>query len=343
MSDAGASPNRREILKGALLGSGILGAVGATAYQFRKSDETELADPFAYDIEAYKQVDPALHLCHEQRPSIELGLQQPRRFCLRQGRFYVAGDNAVVVLDKSGIQSDVFALGQPPYCLDVDQQGALFVGFTGEVHQYDGGGNLLKRWEIPSEAARLTAVVADADRVFAADAGTRLIHVFDRSTDAYYSIGGKDADGGYDGFAIPSPYFDMVLGGDGLLRVANTGKHRIETYTRRGELQSFWGKTGYGVEGFCGCCNPISFTLLPDGRYVTCEKGLTRVKIYSRDGTFNGLVAGPDQFAEHDAICSEYGTGCTHGGMDVAADVDGVYVLDPYTRRIRVFRFNEST
>ncbi|MBM3243119.1 hypothetical protein FJZ31_43220, partial [Candidatus Poribacteria bacterium] len=44
------------------------------------------------------------------------------------------------------------------------------------------------------------------------------------------------------------------------------------------------------IDGFCGCCNPVNFAMLPDGRFVTCEKGLPRVKIYDADGTFSGVV-----------------------------------------------------
>ena len=34
---------------------------------------------------------------------------------------------------------------------------------------------------------------------------------------------------------------------------------------------------------FFGCCNPAQLAVLPDGRFVTAEKGIPRVKIYSRE------------------------------------------------------------
>jgi len=79
-------------------------------------------------------------------------------------------------------------------------------------------------------------------------------------------------------------------------------------------------------EGFCGCCNPSHIALFPDGRFVTSEKGLPRVKVYDAKGVFVGLVAGPDMFAE-DAV-----------GLDLAVDSRGrILVLDPARRMVRVF------
>ncbi len=62
------------------------------------------------------------------------------------------------------------------------------------------------------------------------------------------------------------------------------GMHRIEAYTFDGHLELSWGKRGMGIEAFCGCCNPSNIAILPDGRVVTAEKGIPRVKVYSADG-----------------------------------------------------------
>ncbi len=66
-----------------------------------------------------------------------------------------------------------------------------------------------------------------------------------------------------------------------------------------GELEFAWGKPSAGIEGFCGCCNPVGLAMLPDGRCVTCEKGLPRVKVYSTEGVFESVVAGPETFPEN--------------------------------------------
>ncbi len=80
------------------------------------------------------------------------------------------------------------------------------------------------------------------------------------------------------------------------------------------------------LEGFCGCCNPSHLARMADGRFVTSEKGLPRVKLYAEDGTFVGLVAGTDAFAKETV------------GLDLAVDGDGrILVLDPVAKAVRVF------
>jgi hypothetical protein len=121
----------------------------------------------------------------------------------------------------------------------------------------------------------------------------------------------------------------------------------MEAYTFEGDFELAWGEASMGIEGFCGCCNPVNFSLLPDGRFVTSEKGLPRIKVYEADGAFAGVVAGPRDFdANKRACCSSAAVSaplddvsiCQSGGIDVAADARGrVMALDPVDRVVRVF------
>jgi hypothetical protein len=121
---------------------------------------------------------------------------------------------------------------------------------------------------------------------------------------------------------------------DGLLRVVNPGRHLIEAYTPIGDREWVWGKTSLKVDGFSGCCNPVSLAVLPDGGFVTCEKGLPRMKVYDADGGFAGVVAGPDELGSTD---SQAGS-CKMQSFDAAVDSDGrVYVLDTLNNVIRIF------
>ena len=125
---------------------------------------------------------------------------------------------------------------------------------------------------------------------------------------------------------------------DGLLRINNTGRHRIEAYTVDGDFELAWGEATAAIHGFCGCCNPIALALLPDGRTVTCEKGLPRVKVYRADGTFESVVAGSESFAENLRQCPNPGD-CTRGGLDVAVDSRGrILVLDRVTGEVRTLQ-----
>ena len=55
-------------------------------------------------------------------------------------------------------------------------------------------------------------------------------------------MGKKDKQKNISGLIVPSPYMDVAIAPDGLLRVANTGRHRIEAYTFAGDLELWWGK-----------------------------------------------------------------------------------------------------
>jgi hypothetical protein len=80
------------------------------------------------------------------------------------------------------------------------------------------------------------------------------------------------------------------------------------------------------TEGFSGCCNPAHFTFLPDGRFVTSEKGLVRIKTYKPSGEFEGVVAAPVKFKDEGRA------------PDIATDSKGnIYALDFDKKMIRVF------
>jgi hypothetical protein len=112
----------------------------------------------------------------------------------------------------------------------------------------------------------------------------------------------------------------------------------VEAYTFDGDFEGAWGKPTAAIEGFCGCCNPIGLALLSDGRFVTCEKGLPRVKVYSAEGEFESVVAGTESFPENAKACSGLND-CVHGGLDAAVDSEGrIYILDFVASDIRVMR-----
>jgi len=213
-----------------------------------------------------------------------------------------------------------------PHCLAVSAQGLLFVGLRDHVEVYDGQGNRQATWESLGPRAHLTSLAVAGDSVWVADAGQRVILRCDRQGRVLATLGDKDISGGLPRLVVPSPHLDVAIGTDGLLRVVNPGRHTVNVLTAEGQLKASWGQHSTALEGFCGCCNPTDIALLPDGRVVTSEKGIPRVKIYTPQGQLQSVVAGPEAFRPEVV------------GLDLAVDAQGqVLVLDPSRRAVRVF------
>ena len=301
-----------------------------------------LGSEFVYDIAALTKVDPSLIIYEESGRPIVTGLTQSSAIATATNSgslVYVAGDNAIKVFSEEGVLIDQMVLTSTPQCLAIGGDGSIYVGMKDHVEVYDGQKERLASWPSLGDRAVLTSIAVYKDDVFVADAGNRVVVRYDKAGNVVNHIGGKDEEKNIPGFVIPSPYFDLAVGGDGLLRVVNPGRHRIEAYTFAGDLEFWWGKASNAIEGFCGCCNPVNFAMLDDDSFITCEKGLVRVKHYDADGKFVGVVAGPEQLAEEET--SRIGQKAAEGKravFDVAVGPDGqVLVLDTIKNVVRTF------
>ena len=298
-----------------------------------------LGKEYLYEIDA--KIDPNLILYEESTQRLNTGFTDAYGIALdSQGSIYIAGDKAIRVFTGSGNLLDEIELTDVPRCLTVAGDGRIYVGMKNHVEVYNDDGKRLATWESLGNDAVLTSIAVSKNDVFVADAGNRIVLRYDTAGKLINRIGKKDKERNIPGFVIPSPHFDLAVGRDGLLRVVNPGLHRIEAYTFNGDLEFFWGKfSNLDVKGFCGCCNPANFTILDDESFVTCEKGLTRVKIYDAEGTFVGVVAGTEQLIEGGTarICY-FPDQCQAGGFDVAVDAAGrIFVLDTIKNVVRIF------
>jgi hypothetical protein len=301
-----------------------------------------LGKEFIYDIEALAKVDPDLLIYEESGREIVTGFTQSSAIATGENppsRFYVAGESAVKVFSDEGVVIDQIKLDGAPRCLAISDDGAIYVGMNDHVQVYDAQQKRVAVWPSLGAKAVLTSITVYKDSVFVADAGNRVVVRYDKVGNIVNHIGTNDEERGIGGFVIPTPYFDLAVGSDGLLRVVNPGRHHIEAYTFEGDLEFSWGKRSAGIEGFCGCCNPVNFAMLDDDSFITCETGLTRVKLYDAYGVFVGVVAGPEQLAQagQARIC-DLPAQCRVGGFDVAVSTDGrVFVLDTIKNIVRVF------
>ena len=324
-------------------------AVGVAAFVFLDSAGplTALGPEYTYDISEYAKIDPALILYHQQGPEIQTGLTQSRVITIApDGTLWIAGDRKIISLDSSG-GTLLRTLECPvePTCLGFGDNGRLYAGLTDHIAVFDTNGSKITEWDKPSDNALLTSLAVTGENIVVADAGNKIILHYRKDGTFLSSFGQKDLDNNIPGFLIPSPYsFNIAIAPDGLLRIVNPGRHWIEAWTLDGHREWWWGQTSMRVEGFSGCCNPAAFAILPNGGFITSEKGLVRIKEYDPEGHFIGVVAGPDQLGPIEPLrVYENSQQSQVRGFGVAVDVTGrVYVLDVIRNIVRIFEKKPS-
>lgn len=345
--------DRRAFLRAGVRGAGLIGLGGAVGYAASRYMPQSVRETVVgggasrMDLEKYAYVDPAL-MQYKEMGQIETGFRSLRGIAVDlENRILVAGDRGIRVFGEDAEFLHQIDLGAAPRCLTVSEEGVLYVGLKERVEVYDLSGTQQARWHDLGLDAVLTSIAVSGDDVFLANAGQREILRYTRSGKQVLRFGKKDTSRNVPGFVVPSPYFDLAIGQDGLLNVANPGRHRMEAYTFDGDFELTWGEASMGIEGFCGCCNPVNFALLPDGRIVTSEKGLSRVKVYEANGSFSGVVAAPRDFEKNQEACCGSAevteptgdvSNCQSGGIDLATDTNGrVLALDPVEQVVRIF------
>lgn len=295
------------------------------------------ANPFAYDLTQLKKTDPNL-IRYEEVGRFPCPHPEPRRIAFGpRDQLYLAAGNYVTTMDRVGGVLSEIALSTSPRAAAVAGDELIYISLRDHIEVFDPKGQRRAAWDSPAPRTWMSGLAVSENELFAADAVHRLVLRYDRSGKLLRRLGQKDPDRGVPGFIVPSPFFDLAMARDGLLRITNPGRHRVDAYTINGDFEFCWGKGSAAIEGFCGCCNPISLRLLPDGRCITCEKGLPRVKIYSPDGAFESVVAGTEAFPENAKLVTKDDADGTQGGLDAAADSEGrIYILDPVARDVRI-------
>jgi sugar lactone lactonase YvrE len=331
---------------GVLMGLVIAGAIGLGVWslvQIEHQDQAPsgLGAAYQYDISSLAYIDPNLIQYDMQLPLIETGYVHARAVCVdHEGLIWVAGDETVRVFQRDGNLMRTLSSDGPTTCLAVTPQGQIYVGKRDHVDVFGPDFKRDAAWPSLGEDAVITSLAVSATQVFVADAGHREVVVYDLAGQVVSRFGKANEDQGFEGIIVPSAYFDLVLSQDGLLRVVNPGRLRVDAFTRDGQYEFSWGEPGNAIEGFCGCCNPCALAVLPDGRFVTAEKGLMRVKVYNSDSGFEGVVAGfTDLNIRLEPKICKTPDECRANALDVAVDQAGdIYVLDTDRAQVRVFK-----
>ena len=330
---------------GALVGAAVaVGVVALIRTDPSGKRGSGLSKEFKYQIHEHKKIPPAM-LAYEQTAEFPVEMSEARAVAIGSGdRIHVAGDRTVTSFSPDGKPQSRITLEDEPHCLAIGNAehafvGRIYVGLMDRLLVFDESGRPVGSWDSLGDRALLTSIALAEDDVFAADAGNAVVVRYDTSGKIVGRIGEPDEARGIRGFAIPSPFFDVAVHPDGWLRVVNPGALRIEAYSFEGNLELYWGKRTNELDGFFGCCNPANFAILSDGRFVTAEKGLLRVKIYSTHGELECVVAGPEQLdSSPAAVINESLADHEYTAVDVAVDgAERIVVLDRPGRKVRIF------
>lgn len=268
----------------------------------------------------------------------------------REGNLVACDEEAkeIRVLDPSGKQVATLKPGLAPEAIDVASDGTIYCGGEGRIVKLDQGGRVLTTASIPesagpsvSEPRRATATrlrlsgiaVTDEDVFIAFGIGWHLsakarLFRFDRDLGQPKMLA--------EGLRGCCQRCDIVAG-DGVVYVAENAAHRIVRYDREGKVLGKWGeKSRDDLVGFGSCCNPMNLWLDSHGVLYTAESGLGRVKRYTTDGKFLGLVGyvGVDRFQS----ASQLAASCSNLAIAVTPNGDRVYVVDFKNHRIRVLQ-----
>ena len=238
------------------------------------------------------------------------------------GKVYLGGDSFVSSYDNS--MKLIWKVKAPSPVTSLSNWGdTIFASTSEQILVMNTNGKILNEWGPFEDSCMITSVSANAKYVAFADAGNKIVYILDKGGEVKTMIGQNDKH-----FVIPSPYFEVALDNNNNLYAANTGLHRIETYTIDGVLKSQFGEAGTAPGAFCGCCAPPHFALIPQG-FVTAEKGINRLKILNKNGEFVEFVNSKNNFIKSVPL-------------DLAS-ADGITIYGAYPGDSKLYVFNRKT
>jgi hypothetical protein len=335
-----AEPQNYGIQDGVSRRDVVLGGAGVTAAIVALSSLTtgcRRTKPVIAPDDALTPTDASL-VKYREAGRVDVGVPDPAGIAVApDGSLWAAGSGLVKRLaaaagpDRSGRGAlpEVAEIGGDATCLAATA-GALFVGVGEHVEIVRANHARPEAWQPIAAEAMITCIAVGSKAVYLADSVARRIVRCDMRGRVLGYLAEKDPKRNYAGLIVPSPHLDVVVDEDDAVHIVNPGAHQIEIYDPDGSPRWSWGEESQDVHGFCGCCNPTDIALMPGGGYVTSEKGIPRVKLYSRMGHFEGVVAGHEDLSPGVV------------GLDLAVFPDGrIAVLDKGIKAVRIFEPKE--
>lgn len=248
-----------------------------------------------------------------------------------EDRVYALGDGEVRVFASDGSPVRRWRVTDVAECLTVGADGRVYVGGGGRVDIYQDGGQRAGGFVFGDAGAppNVSAIKVFKADILVADASARIIRRFDASGRQRGLIGDQ---GKTKTFMLPNGRLDFDVDAAGVVRATDTGRHQVSAWALDGTPIGKFGKFGMSDPAdFVGCCNPMNVATTPDGKVVTAEKMVARVKVYEPDGRLLAVI-GPEYF---DRMCTQ---------IRLAVDSKGrILAADPVRRHVQVFSLVVST
>ncbi len=246
-------------------------------------------------------------------------------------RIYALGDDEVRVFESSGRFLKGWKVLQNATCLAVDPAGRVYIGAHGRVEIHDGEGSRIGGFAAgeKDKPAKVTAIKVLGEDILVADAAARFIRRYDFSGRQLGIIGNQNKTGH---LMLPNGWLDIDINPEGVILATDTGRHLVTAWAMDGSPLGSFGKFGMSDPAdFVGCCNPVNLAFTPDGKVVTAEKMVARVKVYETAGKLLAVIG-----SEH------FDPDCVN--IHLAVDSKGrIVAADPVRREIKLFSPQAAT
>jgi len=256
--------------------------------------------------------------------------------------------NVIRVIDPAGKLVSSIELDFGPEAIDVADDGTIYCGGGGRLAKISAAGKVLRTAQIPDPPAtpeqQRRRYASEPHRVSGIAAGGKAVFV------AFGEGGHRSSKSKLLRFDLelshPKQIADDLRGccqrcdvatRDDVFYVAENTAHRVVRFDSNGEVLGKWGQQSRtDLAGFGSCCNPMNLCFGPDGVLYTSESGMARVKRYTAEGRFLGLVGyvGTERFRNASGLAAS----CSNIAIAVADNGDRVYVMDYTNGRIRVLQ-----
>ena len=239
-----------------------------------------------------------------------------------RNEFDVGAKKRTSFLDRlAGKGQDAMWLSRP-LGVAVDDKGILFVGDFGlGIVRLDPVAHKMLLFSTVSQKSLATpaGIAVDSNRVYATDANTNTLAVFDKEGHFLQSLGASDG--------IKRPVGVAVDEARDLLLVVNGGDHQVLLFNRALKLQKKIGQRGDRVAQFnypTYCC------FIPGTGFAVADTGNFRVQIFDNNGKFIRAFGKAGDTS---------GTFSRPKGLGV--DFDGnLYVVDATFCNFQIFRLD---